>query len=119
VGCVGFSSRSSRAYLWFFAVKRSCVYRRRAFNRKARQGFAKVAKKAPCDVASSSECLWRVVLLCDLRALIFAFFAVKGFCLSTDEELLTAKVAKDRKARGENPLGSHFGYDQVLSCTSI
>jgi hypothetical protein len=62
-------------------------------------------KKAPCDVASSSECLWRVVLLCDLRALIFAFFAVKGFCLSTDEELLTAKVAKDRKARGENPLG--------------
>ncbi len=104
MGCVGFSWRSSRAYLWFFAVKRSCVYRRRAFNRKARQGFAKVAKKAPCDVASSSECLWRVVLLCDLRALIFAFFAVKGFCLSTDEELLTAELAKVRKGREESSL---------------
>ena len=76
-------------------------------------------EKILCDVASSSEYLWSVVFLRDLRALIFAFFAVKGFCLSTDEELLTAKVAKDRKARGENPLGSHFGYDQVLSCTSI
>ena len=56
--------------------------------RKGREG-------SPFDVASSSECLWSVVLLSRSSRL-------KGFAV-TGEELLTAKLAKVRKGR-EAPL---------------
>src|SRR5207247_8713969 len=70
VGRVGFSSR-----LNCFASTG-----KKLLTAETRQGFAKVAKKAPCDVASSSEYLWSVVFLRDVRAVIFAFFSVYCVC---------------------------------------